>query len=295
MDKLIVIAGATASGKTAAAVKLAKLINGEIINSDSMQVYKYMDIGTAKVTENEKEGIEHHMIDIVYPQFEYSVAEYVEQASKVIKDIIKRDKTPILSGGTGLYIESLIYPYDFASADKDENIRRELEIELLEKGAEYMYNQLKMLDPADAAKMHPNNTKRVIRALEIYRVTGKVKSESICEKTPKYELEFYCIDRNRDELYDRIDKRVDIMFDNGLEGEVERLINMHNLTFDMQSMQAIGYKEFKDYYNHLSDIETVKEKIKLNSRHYAKRQITWFKKYDFARWITADELINSYR
>lgn len=294
MEKLIVIAGATASGKTAAAVRLAKLINGEIINSDSMQVYKYMDIGTAKVTDEEKDGILHHMIDIVSPELEYSVAEYVVEAKEVISDVVNRGKVPILSGGTGLYIESLIYPFDFSNADKNADIRRQLEEELKSYGTEYMYSQLCKIDPIDAAKMHPNNTKRVIRALEIYRTTGKVKSQNICERIPLYDLEFYCINREREELYNRIDRRVDIMFEKGLLSEVDSLINQHNLNFDMQSMQAIGYKEFRAFYEGKADLDEVKENIRLDSRHYAKRQLTWLRRYDFARWITADELIAKY-
>lgn len=295
MEKLIVIAGATASGKTAAAVRLAQSINGEIINSDSMQVYKYMDIGTAKVTDEEKDGIVHHMIDIVSPELEYSVAEYVVEAKKVISDVVKRGKVPILSGGTGLYIESLIYPFDFSNADKNVDIRRQLEEELKSYGAEYMYKQLCNIDPIDAAKMHPNNTKRVIRALEIYRTTGKVKSQNNCERIPLYDLEFYCINREREELYSRIDRRVDIMFEKGLLSEVDSLINQHNLNFDMQSMQAIGYKEFRSFYEGKADLNEVKENIRLDSRHYAKRQLTWLRRYDFAQWVTAEELIAIYR
>lgn len=295
MEKLIVIAGATASGKTAAAVRLAQLINGEIINSDSMQVYKYMDIGTAKVTDEEKDGIVHHMIDIVSPELEYSVAEYVVAAKKVISDVVKRGKVPILSGGTGLYIESLIYPFDFSNADKNADIRRQLEEELKSYGAEYMYKQLCNIDPIDAAKMHPNNTKRIIRALEIYRTTGKVKSQNSCERIPLYDLEFYCINREREELYSRIDRRVDIMFEKGLLSEVDSLINQHNLNFDMQSMQAIGYKEFRSFYEGKADLNEVKENIRLDSRHYAKRQLTWLRRYDFAQWVTAEELIAIYR
>ena len=290
MQKILAIAGATASGKSKAAVELAKKLNGEIISMDSMQIYKHMDIGTAKVTLQEMENIPHHMIDIVEPNMPFSVSDFVKLAKDKINEITARGKLPILAGGTGLYFESLIYPFNFGGAKSDEDIKNNLYKQLEQLGAEYLHKKLMEIDPIDGAKIHPNNTKRLIRALEIYEITGNTKTNNSTNKQLLYDLDMYVLDWDREILYDRIEKRVQIMFDNGLQKEIENLLEV-GITFDMQSMQGIGYKEFAIYFDGKFSLDDVKNAIILNSRHYAKRQITWFKRYDFAKFIKFEDLI----
>ncbi len=290
MQKILAIAGATASGKSKAAVELAKKLNGEIISMDSMQIYKHMDIGTAKVTLQEMENIPHHMIDIVEPNMPFSVSDFVKLAKDKINEITARGKIPILAGGTGLYFESLIYPFNFGGAKSDEDIKSNLYKQLEQFGAEYLHKKLMEIDPIDGAKIHPNNTKRLIRALEIYEITGNTKTNNSTNKQLLYDLDMYVLDWDREILYDRIEKRVQIMFDNGLQKEIENLLKV-GITFDMQSMQGIGYKEFASYFDGKCSLDDVKNAIILNSRHYAKRQITWFKRYDFAKFIKFEDLI----
>lgn len=290
MQKILAIAGATASGKSKAAVELAKKLNGEIISMDSMQIYKHMDIGTAKVTLQEMENISHHMIDIVEPNMPFSVSDFVKLAKDKINEITARGKLPILAGGTGLYFESLIYPFNFGGAKSDEDIKNNLYKQLEQLGAEYLHKKLMEIDPIDGAKIHPNNTKRLIRALEIYEITGNTKTNNSTNKQLLYDLDMYVLDWDREILYDRIEKRVQIMFDNGLQKEIENLLEV-GITFDMQSMQGIGYKEFASYFDGKCSLDDVKNAIILNSRHYAKRQITWFKRYDFAKFIKFEDLI----
>ncbi len=290
MQKILAIAGATASGKSKAAVELAKKLNGEIISMDSMQIYKHMDIGTAKVTLQEMENIPHHMIDIVEPNMPFSVSDFVKLAKDKINEITARGKLPILAGGTGLYFESLIYPFNFGGAKSDEDIKNNLYKQLEQFGAEYLHKKLMEIDPIDGAKIHPNNTKRLIRALEIYEITGNTKTNNSTNKQLLYDLDMYVLDWDREILYDRIEKRVQIMFDNGLQKEIENLLEV-GITFDMQSMQGIGYKEFASYFDGKCSLDDVKNAIILNSRHYAKRQITWFKRYDFAKFIKFEDLI----
>lgn len=290
MQKILAIAGATASGKSKAAVELAKKLNGEIISMDSMQIYKHMDIGTAKVTLQEMENIPHHMIDIVEPNMPFSVSDFVKLAKDKINEITARGKLPILAGGTGLYFESLIYPFNFGGAKSDEDIKNNLYKQLEQLGAEYLHKKLMEIDPIDGAKIHPNNTKRLIRALEIYEITGNTKTNNSTNKQLLYDLDMYVLDWDREILYDRIEKRVQIMFDNGLQKEIENLLEV-GITFDMQSMQGIGYKEFASYFDGKCSLDDVKNAIILNSRHYAKRQITWFKRYDFAKFIKFEDLI----
>ena len=289
MQKILAIAGATASGKSKAAVELAKKLNGEIISMDSMQIYKHMDIGTAKVTLQEMENIPHHMIDIVEPNMPFSVSDFVKLAKDKINEITARGKLPILAGGTGLYFESLIYPFNFGGAKSDEDIKNNLYKQLEQLGAEYLHKKLMEIDPIDGAKIHPNNTKRLIRALEIYEITGNTKTNNSTNKQLLYDLDMYVLDWDREILYDRIEKRVQIMFDNGLQKEIENLLEV-GITFDMQSMQGIGYKEFASYFDGKCSLDDVKNAIILNSRHYAKRQITWFKRYDFAKFIKFEHL-----
>ncbi len=290
MQKILAIAGATASGKSKAAVELAKKLNGEIISMDSMQIYKHMDIGTAKVTLQEMENIPHHMIDILEPNMPFSVSDFVKLAKDKINEITARGKLPILAGGTGLYFESLIYPFNFGGTKSDEDIKNNLYKQLEQFGAEYLHKKLMEIDPIDGAKIHPNNTKRLIRALEIYEITGNTKTNNSTNKQLLYDLDMYVLDWDREILYDRIEKRVQIMFDNGLQKEIENLLEV-GITFDMQSMQGIGYKEFASYFDGKCSLDDVKNAIILNSRHYAKRQITWFKRYDFAKFIKFEDLI----
>lgn len=294
MQKILAIAGPTASGKSSIAVKLAKKLNGEIISMDSMQIYTGMDIGTAKVTKEEMENIPHHLIDIVEPNIPFSVSDFVLIAKNTINNIISRDKLPILVGGTGLYYECLIYPFTFGSAKSDDTIKQKLYEELEKYGPNYLHDKLKQIDPVDAQKIHPNNTKRLIRALEIYEITGNSKTESAkSDKILQYDIDFYVLDNDRQILYDNIAKRVNIMIDNGLEGEIKNLLDS-GCSFDMQSMQGIGYKEFKGYFEGKITLEQVKNDIILNSKHYAKRQITWFKRYEFAKFVTKDEIIEKF-
>ena len=294
MQKIIAIAGPTASGKSSIAVKIAKKIGGEIISMDSMQIYKDMNIGTAKVTSDEMDGIPHHLIDIINPKMPFSVSDFVKLAKNKIDEIISLGKMPILVGGTGLYYESLIYPFGFGGAKSNDEIKAKLYKELEQYGAEYLHSKLKEIDPIDAEKIHPNNTKRLIRALEIYELTGSTKSENTkSEKKLQYDIDMYVLNTDRQILYEKIEKRVQIMFENGLLNEIKSLL-ASGITFDMQSMQGIGYKEFKDYFDGKITLEQVKDLIILNSRHYAKRQITWFKRYDFAKFLTIEELLYLY-
>lgn len=282
----IVIGGATASGKSAVAVKLAKEIDGEIISADSMQIYRKMDVGTAKITEAEMQSVPHYMIDIVDPWKEFSLAEYAYRAKEHINDIISRKKVPIVCGGTGLYINSLIYDYNLSSFDKA--LRESLMMELAEKGIDYMYDKLLSMDPL-AINIHKNNHKRVVRALEAIICDGKsILDKEDKKKTNPHHL--YAIDVERADLYKKIDDRVDVMFSLGLEEEVKGLIENYNLTFEMQSMQAIGYKEFKEFFENKIDKEELKKLIKQHSRNYAKRQITWFKRIETCQWLKNDNL-----
>ncbi len=284
MIKVFVIAGPTASGKSAFGVDIAKEINGEIISCDSMQIYKRMNIGTAKISIEEMDGVVHHLIDIVEPNEEFSVGEYSFRANELISDIASRGKVPIVVGGTGLYIDSILYPMSFGGC-KNIAIRKSLEEDCEKYGKEYMHALLREIDPLDAEKIHPNNVKRVLRALEIYKTTGERKSDmQISQRKLQYDCCMTVLDIARDVLYKRIDSRVDDMFERGLTKEVDALLE-EGITFDGQSMQAIGYKEFRLLYEKKITEDEVKEKIKQNSRNYAKRQITWLKKYEFAKWF----------
>ena len=295
MNKIVVIAGPTASGKSRIGVDLARKFNGEIISCDSMQVYKYMDIGTAKITREEMQGIPHHMISVADPLKDYSVGEYAKAAEIAIKDVISIGKVPFIVGGSGLYIDSILYPLTFGS-NKNNSIRLELQRELEENGAEYMHAKLAAIDPEDAEKIHPNNTKRVLRALEIYQVTGNCKSEmKEVVKPMKYDCLMIALDIDREELYCNINNRVDKMMQDGLLDEISKL-NTMGIDFSKQSMQAIGYKEFENYFNGTISIDDTVEIIKKNTRNYAKRQITWLKRYKFAKWLSSkevEEIVNS--
>ncbi|MDE6372484.1 MAG: tRNA (adenosine(37)-N6)-dimethylallyltransferase MiaA, partial [Clostridia bacterium] len=290
MSKLIFVVGATASGKSQVGVNLAKSFDGEIISCDSMQVYKDMNIGTAKVTREEMQGVPHHMIDIVNADSRFSVGEFASKADEIIEDILSRGKTPIVVGGTGLYVDGILYPMTFGG-DKDNEVRADLERQLALYGKEYMHSLLVEIDPVDAEKIHPNNVKRVLRALEIYKTTGICKS-NLHEKSKslKYEVCMIALDVDRKVLYQRIDARVDKMFEMGLLNEVKWLLS-NGIGFENQSMQAIGYKEFKEYFDGHKTLNETIDCIKQNSRNYAKRQLTWFRKYDFAKWYNPSDAL----
>ena len=288
---LFVIAGPTASGKTSLSVKLAKAINGEIISADSMQVYRYMDIGTAKVTEEEKQGIKHYLVDELMPDEEFNIHIFQKKAKEAIHRIHEKGKVPILVGGTGFYIQSVIYDIQFDSTDSDDSYRKQLE-ELAEKnGNEYLHSLLKEIDYHSYQKIHPNNLKRVIRALEYYHVTKKPISEhnekERNRETP-YNLFFYVLTMNRELLYQRINQRVDIMFDQGLVEEVKKLKDM-GYTKELVSMKGLGYKEILDYLDGDYDLETAKYILKRDTRHFAKRQLTWFRREKDVRWLEVDQ------
>lgn len=281
---MLIVGGATATGKSGAAIMLAKLSGGEIVSADSMQVYKHMNIGTAKVTAQEMQGVPHHMLDIVEPYQEFSVAEYRSAALDVIKDIEKRGKTAIIVGGTGLYINSLIYPLRFGGAKKDDTLRNELKEQGEKFGNDFLYEKLCALDAESAKKIHKNNVKRVIRAIEIKLLSGQSLTAGN-DKGEKSFFNMYAFDYGRENLYEKINQRVDLMIKNGLINEVESLISQFGLTFEHQSMQAIGYKEFKDYFNGIISQAGLIELIKRNTRNYAKRQFTWFRAYDECIWL----------
>ena len=284
MIKAFVIAGPTASGKSAFGVDIAKEINGEIISCDSMQIYKRMNIGTAKISIEEMDGVVHHLIDIVEPNEEFSVGEYSFRANELIGDIASRGKVPIVVGGTGLYIDSILYPMSFGGC-KNIAIRKSLEEDCEKYGKEYMHALLREIDPLDAEKIHPNNVKRVLRALEIYKTTGERKSDmQISQRKLQYDCCMTVLDIARDVLYKRIDSRVDDMFERGLTKEVDALLE-EGISFDGQSMQAIGYKEVVSGLNNGDLRSTMSDIIKKNTRHYAKRQITFFKKMPNLMWL----------
>lgn len=270
---MIIICGATASGKSALATEIAKKVNGEIVSCDSMQIYKYMDIGTAKECNL---LVPQHLVDVIEPDVKFSVFDYRERAIPIIKDIISRGKTPIIAGGTGLYINSLLYNMEYGGEYVDNpELKASLQAEFEEKGAEYMHARLAQLDEVSAQKIHYNNVKRVLRALYVTILTGKPVSSQKAELTPIAPFKLFVVRKDRKTLAERIEKRVDVMLNEGLEREVTTLIEK-GYTFDMQSMEAIGYKEWKEYIEGTSTLEETREKIIVNTRKYAKRQETWF-------------------
>ena len=284
--KVIVICGPTASGKTALGVELAKRINGEVVSCDSMQIYQDMTIGTAKPIPEEMQGIKHYLIDFVSPNTRYSVAEFKKDATDAIEEIFLKRKTPILVGGTGLYIDSLIYGIEYNDIEIDEKYRHELEQIVKEKGLETLYNEAKKIDSKAMEKISPNDKKRIMRVLEIYKATGKTKTQQEIEsrKTEiKYDYKIYAIDMDRQILYDRINKRVDIMIENGLIEEVKTLLKKYN-EFPT-AMQGLGYKEVVEYLNGKCSKEEMIDNIKMQTRRYAKRQLTWFRKNKQTIWL----------
>lgn len=284
--KIIIICGPTASGKTQLGIECANRFNGEIISADSMQIYKKLDIGTAKPSKEELSLAVHHCIDIVEPSDNFSVGQYSKIAKEKIFDIINQNKTPIIVGGTGLYIKSIIYPYTFADAPKDETVRNKYKQMLEENGKEYIYSLLVDIDPESAKKIHINDTKKVIRALEIAEISSALKSEQKKEDID-FEFEPICVvlDFPREELYERINLRVDKMVDNGVLKEIKTLLDKKEINRDSQSMQAIGYKEFFAYLDGEMELDEAVELLKKNTRNYAKRQLTFFRAFKFSEWF----------
>jgi len=288
---VIVIAGPTASGKTALSIKLAKELNGEIISCDSMQIYKEMDIGTAKVTKEEAEGIKHYLIDIISPNKRYTVSNFKKDSKNAIKEILNKGKTPIIVGGTGLYVDSLIYEIEYQDMEFDINYRNELmEKAETNEGLKELYEQAKTIDSKAMEKISSNDKKRIIRVLEIYKATGKTKTELEIlsrQKEVEYNYKVFVVNMDREKLYNRIDKRVDIMIENGLVEEVEKIYNKYN-EFPT-AMQGLGYKEVVEYLQGKINKEEMIEKIKKESRHYAKRQLTWFRKDKNFIWLNSED------
>ncbi|MCI1726681.1 MAG: tRNA (adenosine(37)-N6)-dimethylallyltransferase MiaA [Lachnospiraceae bacterium] len=284
---LAVIAGPTACGKSETAVELARRIGGEIISADSMQVYRHMDIGSAKITLEEQMGVPHFLIDAAEPDEEFDVVRYACEAKKALKDILNRGKIPILCGGTGFYIQAVTRDIDFEETGSLPEYRQELSSYADEHGNEALHEKLKAVDPASAEAIHPNNRKRVIRALEYFRETGRsiaVHNEEEKEKESPYDLHFFVLNDDRAALYERIDRRVDFMLAEGLVEEVQYLRSM-GYTREMVSMQGLGYKEILDYLDGKTDYEEAVRILKRDTRHFAKRQITWFKREKDAVWI----------
>ena len=289
---LIVVAGPTASGKTSLAIALAKHYNGEVVSADSMQIYRGMDIGTAKPTVEEMDGIKHHLIDFLPPQEEYSVAEYVKDAADCIADIISRGKTPIIAGGTGLYIRSLITGTQFEEIASDEALRQALyEQAASDEGRDALYEELSKIDPESAARIHKNNTIRLVRAVEVYRLTGKtmtkLQEESRMTASPYHPVAFIGLDcKDRALLYDRINRRVDIMVDSGLLEEARQVLSMDQKP---TAYQAIGYKELESYFTGEQSLDEALERLKQSSRRYAKRQLTWFRREEGITWLFRED------
>ena len=289
MEKIpvIVIVGPTGVGKTDLSISLAKKINAEIISCDSMQVYKGMDIGTAKLSKNEMEGISHHMLDVVNPDESYNVDKYVDNSKMCISDIYSRGKIPMLVGGTGLYADSLLRGISFVKTDGDEEYRNYLFNLAEKKGNEYVHKMLETIDPVSFDGIHPNNIRRVVRALEVYKCTGQTITyhNELSKKNPSpYKALYVGITRDRDELYERINSRVDKMVEKGLLDEVARLYN-NGYDLKYTSMQGLGYKEFIKYFKGEYSLLEAIEILKRDTRHYAKRQLTWFNRNKDIIWI----------
>lgn len=288
MKRVLVICGATATGKTSLAVECAKMLNTEVISADSQLVYKGLNIGTAKPTVTEMQGVKHHMIDVAEPYDNFSVCDYEESAFPIVENLLNCGKTPIICGGTGFYINSLLFDFGYGNTAANAEIREKYNFFLKENGKRALFERLKEVDPETAEKLHENDTKRVIRALEIYEVSGKKKSVQSDGMIPKFNYLAVAIDYPRDELYDRINARVDEMFKYGLVDEVKNLLNC-GIDEKYQCMQAIGYKEvvsgLKSGFNEC----TMRDTIQRNTRHYAKRQITFFKKLPGIVWLDKAE------
>ena len=288
---LVILTGPTAVGKTKASIGLAKAIGGEIISADSMQVYKQMDIGSAKIKPSEMEGVPHYLVDVLEPDEEFHVVRFQQMAKQAMEEIYAKGKIPILVGGTGFYIQAVLYDIDFSKNDKDTSYREALELLAQSRGAEYLHECLRKVDEKSAEDIHANNVKRVIRALEYFYQTGKKISEHNEEQRSKespYNFAYFVLNDERSHLYERINLRVDQMITEGLVNEV-RALKDKGYTKDMVSMQGLGYKEILDYLDEKDSLEHAIEIIKRDTRHFAKRQITWFKRESDVTWINKDE------
>lgn len=291
---LIILTGPTAVGKTALSIRLAKAINGEIISADSMQVYKKMDIGSAKIMSEEMDGVPHHLIDILEPSEDFNVVTFKNLAKAALEDIVSRGKVPILTGGTGFYIQALLYDIDFTETKEDNLRRKELENLADEKGPEFLHDMLKEKDPKAAEEIHFNNVKRVIRALEYFEQTGEKISEHNAEEREKeaaYNSCYFVLTDDRAKLYERIDMRVDKMLEDGLVDEVQNLKNS-GCHKKMVSMQGLGYKEILNYLDGEYDLERAVYLIKRDTRHFAKRQLTWFRREKDVIWVDRQNFLN---
>ena len=287
-NQVIVICGPTASGKTRLGIELAKKIDGEIVSCDSMQIYKDMTIGTAKPTEEERSEAVHHLVDFVLPSERYSVAEYKKDAENTIEQIIEKNKKPIIVGGTGLYLNSLVYGIDYPNIVTDLNYRQELEEKVNKEGLESLYKEATKIDSKAIEKISPNDKKRILRILEIYHSTGKTKTEIEADSRkngPKFDYKIFVLNMDREKLYDRINRRVDLMIENGLIEEVKALLEKYK-EFPT-AMQGLGYKEVVEYLENKTTKDEMIDKIKQETTRYAKRQITWFKSYKDAIWLDA--------
>ena len=284
---MVILTGPTAVGKTALSIELAKKINGSIISADSMQVYRHMDIGSAKIKPEEMEGIPHHLIDVLEPDDEFHVVKFQQLAKKAMREIWERGHIPIVTGGTGFYIQALLYDIDFDENEKEDACRKELEAYAREHGAEALHEKLALVDPASAEMIHPNNIKRVIRALEFYEQTGKRISEHNeiqRQRESPYAFAYFVLTDDRAHLYERINRRVDQMIEEGLVNEVQALKDK-GYTKQLVSMQGLGYKEILDYLDGNCTLEEAIYTIKRDTRHFAKRQLTWFKRERDVIWI----------
>ena len=294
MKPLIILTGPTAVGKTALSIRLAKAIGGEIISADSMQVYRRMDIGSAKITKEEMMGIPHHLIDVLEPDEDFNVTVFQKLAKAAVEEIYSKGNIPIVAGGTGFYIQALLNDIDFTENGEDTSIRDELEALAKEKGAEHLHGMLLAIDPESSEQIHANNIKRVIRAIEYYRQTGEQISEHNKrerEKESPYDFLYYVVNTDRDILYQRIDQRVDEMMKQGLVQEVEELKNS-GCTRNMVSMQGLGYKEILDYLQGECTLSEAVYLLKRDTRHFAKRQITWFKRERDVKWLNLPDFNN---
>ncbi len=284
---LIILTGPTAVGKTKASIGLAKALNGEIISADSMQIYKDMDIGSAKIRPEEMQGVKHYLVDVLKPDEEFHVVRFQQMAKQAMEEIYAKGKVPIVVGGTGFYIQALLYDIDFTQSNEDTAYREELERISKEKGAEYLHDMLREVDPVSAETIHANNVKRVIRALEFYKLTGQKISEHNEKERAKespYDFCYFVLNDDRQLLYDKIDLRIDHMLKEGLLAEVETLKN-RGYTKDMVSMQGLGYKEILDYLNGECTLEEAVYILKRDTRHFAKRQLTWFRRERDVIWV----------
>ena len=288
---LVIITGPTAVGKTNLSIRLAKAIGGEIISADSMQVYRHMDIGSAKVTKEEMDGVPHYLVDVLEPWEEFNVVIFQQMAKRALEEIYSHGAVPIIAGGTGFYIQALLYDIDFKENPEGNQIRKELEALADEKGAEYLHQQLARVDPESALAIHSNNVKRVIRALEYFQQTGQkisVHNQEERQKESPFDFFYYVINTERSRLYERIDRRVDLMMENGLVEEVKKLKAM-GCHRGMVSMQGLGYKEILDYLNGECTLDEAVYILKRDTRHFAKRQITWFKRERDVRWVNLEK------